>query len=165
VKAVFKAAQKGGIAMKNSIRILALTIAAVLVSLSQAALAQSRCNVVRVKIPFAFHYGVAQFPAGTYTITVENPNITILRGVNKAALAMSITQNNDTEVDKGSVLFVHVGSLYFLRNLRMPGSGTVIAFYPSRAERRAEKELASRGQKASQLAILALPSTPAAQGL
>ena len=151
--------------MKNTLRILVLTVAAGMVSLSQAALAQYRSNTARVTIPFAFRYGSSLLPAGTYTLSAQDRDLTMLRGANRTLLAITYSGSINRQIQQGQVIFDKIGNRYFMRTILMPGSGDAITLNAPAAERHLQKELASRGEKTVQVAVSVLPNNSDRQGL
>ncbi len=55
------------------------------------------------------------------------------------------------------VTFRKYGDRWFLEGVAIAGNETTLSVYPSKAERQAARELASRGGEATQVALALLP--------
>lgn len=138
---------------------IAMPIIILVTVLTAGARAQSAsAQRVIATIPFAFHVGEKQLPAGKYTITITNPSsdrkILQLRNANGRSTAMILTTNALGNVaEEAKLVFHRYGDRYFFAQARMAGDATSLAVVKSKAER-AEQEMVVKSRR-SVVVILA----------
>jgi hypothetical protein len=103
--------------MKKTMLYLFVLVGAILVGGSLKAQAQLP-YAVDATIPFQFHAGGAEFPAGDYTIRPVDQNDSLLEirtadGKQAALFETEQSELNDTQ-KKDELIFNHVGDDYFL---------------------------------------------------
>jgi len=133
-------------------RHLHITLIAVLVTLSASAAHAQTNNPQRVvaQIPFAFHVGKTNLPAGKYTISVLNPSsdrtVLQIRSVDGHASAMILTNTlNSNPADNAKLVFERYDDNYFFSEAQMAGESTSFAALHSNAERK--RMVAETGKK------------------
>ena len=141
--------------MKN--RILALVGLALFAAVSASA---QNPNTIEVNVPFAFHAGNQQMPAGHYLIepVSAGSHLLALRGPGKAfGNVMTHPETAKTVPAQGFVAFHKIGERYFLAGLWSAGEDGGVECYPSRAEKEALEAL----RRDETLTTLALNTVPA----
>jgi hypothetical protein len=111
---------------------------------------------MRARIPFAFHVGKTELPAGEYTVTVINPNSdrSVLRvRSNDGRLSALIQTICDTSKNSDNAKLVF-GDTYFFAQAQLAGDSTTLAAVRTSAQRHKETELARHGSR-STITILA----------
>ena len=139
-----------------------LTIGAALTFLAVLAVASAHAQTadrIKANIPFDFEAGGVKLKTGVYTIErIETNQIVLTSGDRKLeafALAPKPIQRTRSDA-QGKLVFHRYGDLYFLAEVWVSRSTDGNGFYPSGAERRAEKELAKSKAKPETTEILAL---------
>lgn len=94
-------------------------LSALMVSLFAAAAFADDGDRISAKIPFAFTAGQMQYPAGTYTFVVndpENPNVLTIESANGKRDQFILARATETETAhySSAVVFDKIGSQYFL---------------------------------------------------
>lgn len=131
--------------MKKQISRALLGLVAVL-TLAGAASAQTSGGI-KVHVPFDFVAGERQLPAGEYEVRrvkVDSENAVVIRGEADGATAVILTNAGDGRPAAAALGFRQHGDRYFLAAVSMPGAASVREARKSKAERRAERELAER---------------------
>jgi hypothetical protein len=141
----------------SSIRTIALATLVSIASLSQTLHAQITSPAARVDVPFSFDYGTTHFSSGVYILTMNGQNLLTVRHYDRAATAMVRADWSMTPARTSVVIFKKYGDRYFLEQVREAGAVTHIDVLQSQAEKRATRELASRGTEATQIALALLP--------
>jgi hypothetical protein len=134
-----------------------MTFAALIATTAHAQTSGSRS--MRARIPFAFHVGNKELPAGKYNITVLNPNSDhkVLQIRSLDGRASAIIQTFDTSANAAAssrLVFHRYGATYFFAQARVVGESTTLTAVKSNAER---TEAAAAARPASK-AIVALVS-------
>ena len=119
----------------------------------------SSAQKVIANIPFAFHVGQTELPAGKYTITVVNPSsdqkVLQIRNADGRSSAMVQTTSVLRNVAGDAKLVFHrYGDRYFFAQAHVAGETTSLAAIKSKAER-AEQESIAKANKKSVVVILA----------
>jgi hypothetical protein len=143
--------------MKSNFRTIALATLVAIASLSSTLHAQALTMGVRVNVPFSFDYGSEHFGRGVYNLTMEGQHFLIVRSSTSAAAAMVQSSWDRTPAKNSVVVFKKYGDRYFLDEVSIAGADTHINVLQSRDEKRATRELASRGESATQVALAFLP--------
>ena len=145
--------------MKSILRTLALATLAATASLSLTLHAQTSLIHAQVTVPFSFDYGTTHFGQGTYIIAMIGDNTLLLRNRASTQSGMAVIQTSfdPTPAKKGVVTFRKYGDRYFLEEVSIAGSETHVSVYQPKAERNAVRELASRGEEGTQVALALLP--------
>jgi len=131
-----------------TLAIAAMMFVAVLVTAAQSQNASSR--LMRAHIPFAFHAGSKELPAGEYTITVLNPSsdrkVLQIRSADGRASAIVSTLGRKTNtLEQSKVVFHRYGDSYFFAQTQIAGESMALAALKSRAETQEERMIASHG--------------------
>ncbi|MGB6608514.1 MAG: hypothetical protein WA891_09755 [Acidobacteriaceae bacterium] len=143
--------------MKSNFRTIALATLVVIASLSSTLHAQTLTTGVRVNVPFSFDYGSKHFGQGVYTLNRDGEHFLVLRGNSSVATAMIQAAWDRTPAKNSVVVFKKYGDRYFLDEISIAGAATHIDVLQSGDEKRATRELASRGENATQVALAFLP--------
>ena len=146
--------------MTFNLRTFALAALVAIASLSQTMHAQTSPVDARVNVPFSFDYGTAHFGSGTYIISMNGPDTLVVRNrvSSQSAMALAQLSSEPNLTQSGVVTFRKYGDRYFLVEVSIAGSGDHISVWESKAEKRAARELASRGAEPTQLAVAILPT-------
>jgi hypothetical protein len=139
---------------------LAIAIMALVAVTASAAQAQSSSwNRMQAHIPFAFHVGNKELPAGDYSVAVLNPSsdrkVLQIRRVD--GLGTAIIQTLDRRahgVDEPRLVFRRYGAAYFFAEAQVVGEPTTLTAVKSHAER-AEAAAAMRPATKSVVALVA----------
>jgi hypothetical protein len=112
---------KGEMSMKKKLLYLFVLVGAVLVGAERKAQAQI-VGDVNANIPFQFHAGGAELPAGNYTIRVvstSNDNTMEIQSADGRKSALFETENTQTNATpkNSELIFDHVGDNYFLSQI------------------------------------------------
>jgi hypothetical protein len=109
---------------------------------------------MRARIPFAFHVGKTELPAGEYTIVVLNPNsdrkvLQIRSADGKRSALIHTSELNTRAPDQTKLVFNRYGDKYFFAQAQLAGESTTLAAVKSTAERKEEHAVASKGSKST----------------
>ena len=134
-------------------RHLSLVIAISMLVAVLATTAQSQAagpQLMRAHIPFAFHVGNTELPAGEYRITVLNPSsdqkVLQIRSADGRVSAIVNTLGAKVKsFEKSKLAFRRYGDTYFLAQAQVAGESTALAALKSSAERTQARTLASHG--------------------
>jgi hypothetical protein len=143
--------------MKNSILHVMKAFGACAVLGVSSLAAQSR-NIV-ANVPFDFTVMNQHLPAGTYTVTSENPLGPILirgRENGAAMFVLTVPTNSGKTRDNAKLVFDRFGSQYFLRNIWYAGTNDGQQLRVSKIER----ELAKNSQKPEQTTLVVVNRKP-----
>jgi hypothetical protein len=143
--------------MKFNIRTIALATLVATASLSQTLHAQTLAEPVRIDVPFSFDYGTQHLSHGVYVLSMSSQNVLSVRGNGPSGVAMIQTSWDRTPAKNSVVIFKKYGDRYFLQEVRIAGAATHMDVLESQAEKRATRELASRGTEPTQVALALLP--------
>ena len=132
-------------------RHLSLAIAILMLVAVWATTAQSQAagpQLMRAHIPFAFHVGSRELPAGDYRITVLNPNsdqkVLQIRSTDGRVSAIVNTLGAKAKsAEKSKLLFRRYGDTYFFAQAQVAGESIALAALKSSAERTEARTLAS----------------------
>ena len=145
---------------------LSLTIAMTAFLLAGAAQAQtSGSNSMRAQIPFAFHVGNKELPAGEYKVTVLNPQsdrkVLQSRSSDGRAAAIVNTVAADARVTANSRLVFHrYGANHFFAEAQVSGEPIALTAVKSRAEKTEALAAARQGSKGVIAVIVDASSGP-----
>jgi hypothetical protein len=136
-------------------KILSLTIAIMVFGALMATAAQAQSSgprTMRARIPFAFHVGSKELPAGEYNITVLNPSsdhaVLQIRSLDGRTSAIVNTFDAAAKVIQNSKLAFHrYGQTYFFAEAQAVGESTTLTAMKSNAERIEAAAAARRGSK------------------
>jgi len=129
--------------------------------LATAAQAQSNGSpLMRADIPFAFHVGATELPAGEYNISVVNPSsdrkVLQIRSTDGRVSALVNTVDQNAKAPEMSRLVFHrYGETYFFAQAQVGGETTTLAAVKSNAERTEARMIAKLGRPSSTLTIAA----------
>jgi hypothetical protein len=113
---------------------LAITSAVLALAFISTANAQS----MRVNVPFGFHAGKLELPAGMYKVEVNQraQRVTLNQLDGKANCFLMVKAFNVTGLEQpGSLVFNQYGSSYFLKRVKTGGIENGAELFTSRAER------------------------------
>jgi hypothetical protein len=79
------------------------------------------------------------------------------RETNQSAIVLAQLDESPIVSENSLVTFRKYGDRWFLANVKIGASGTTVSVYESKAERQANRQLASRGREATQVALALLP--------
>ncbi|HEX3660240.1 MAG TPA: hypothetical protein VHU89_02350 [Acidobacteriaceae bacterium] len=146
--------------MTLNLRTLALAALAAFASMTPALYAQNTLRT-QVDVPFSFDYGTTHFGRGTYIISMnEDDSLTVWnRATNQAAMAIARVEYSPVVAQASQVVFRKYGDRWFLEALTVAGNENSVFVQESKAEKRAARELASRGGEETQVALALLPET------
>ena len=129
--------------------------------LATAAQAQSNGSpLMHARIPFAFHVGSRELPAGEYNISVLNPSsdrkVLQIRSTDGRVSAMVNTIDlNGKAAENSKVVFHRYGETYFFAQAQVGGESTSLSAVKSSAERNEARTIAKLGRAASTMTIAA----------
>jgi hypothetical protein len=141
----------------------ALTIAIMMfvAVLATAARAQSNGSpLMHAQIPFAFHVGSTELPAGYYDIAVVNPSsdrkVLQIRSTDGRVSAMANTvDENAKNAETARIVFRRYGDTYFFAQAQVGGEPTTLAAVKSNAEKTEARTIAKLGGAPSTLTVAA----------
>lgn len=131
-----------------SLIIATTMLVAVLATVAHSQSASS--SLVHAHIPFAFHVGNKELPAGEYNISVLNPSadrkVLQIRSTDGRVSAIVNTLDvNAKDFETSKLVFHRYGETYFFAQARVAGESTTLAAVKSNAEAKEAKMIASRG--------------------
>jgi hypothetical protein len=135
-----------------SLAIAIMTFVAVFATTAQSQATSSQ--FMRAHIPFAFHVGSTELPAGEYTITVLNPSsdrkVLRIRSADGRVSAITNTLGLKANAPEQTKLVFHrYGGSYFFAQAQVAGESIKLAALKSNAETKEERMIASRGSRAT----------------
>jgi hypothetical protein len=135
---------------------IAMTMVAVLATAARSQAAGPQ--LMRAHIPFAFHAGSRELPAGEYSITVLNPSsdqkvLQIRSTDGRISAIVSTLSAKAKSSERSRLLFHRYGDTYFFAQAQVAGELTSLAAVKSSAER-TEARIA-RNRSTTNVAILA----------
>jgi hypothetical protein len=107
------------------------------ISLIPAAWGQT-IQVIRVDVPFGFHVGDKEFPAGEYTVNGNSaPGVLLIRSSDYKRAQFFLTQSEMARNSnvQTSLVFRRYGEDYFLSSVWVSGSGTGRYLPPGKQEK------------------------------
>ena len=142
-------------------RYLSLATAMMMLVAVLAVTAQSQAagpQLMRAHIPFAFHAGSRELPAGEYSITVLNPGsdqkvLQIRSADGRVSAIVNTLGAKAKSPEQSKLLFHRYGDTYFFAQAQVAGELTALAAVKSSAER-TEARIA-RNRSTTNVAILA----------
>jgi hypothetical protein len=102
--------------------------------LSPASHAQDARVVGRMNIPFAFETGSQHYPAGVYTIRMEDQHLVCIWGTSVAGISMAHVDDNGAPAKSGVAVFQRYGDRYFLNEISITGKSGRLFLRPSKDE-------------------------------
>ena len=121
-----------------------------------SAKAQSASPIGTVNIPFTFHIGSQEMPAGMYRITSESVHSLLLRGPNKAFVLVHAKIARKAP-SQAVVVFHRYGETYFLAEVWLAGASDGLECTTTRTEK---QMIHASNTQAPSLTTLALNSAP-----
>jgi hypothetical protein len=135
---------------RNLIGTLSLVVVSLLLNVN-GAYAQS---IEQANVPFAFHVGSSQLPAGRYTIRVEHLNgLATIRNSTTSATVLLLGQP-ESGSKSGKLVFQRLGNRYFLNQIWGEEGSMGLRFRAPRAE--IKLEIASEPSPSSKQVEIAL---------
>ncbi len=119
-------------------KLRAIIVAAVLAIaiFSPALHGQDVGMIGKVNVPFAFVTASGHhFDAGVYTIRMENPHTSLIKGESDSAFAWTSIEDNAQPAEASKAAFRRYGNQYFLSGITVAGKSRRLYFQPSKAER------------------------------
>jgi hypothetical protein len=107
---------------------------------------------MRVNVPFAFHNGSQNMPAGVYTVKIESEHLILLRGYSRSGFVTANPEIGKPSA-KGKLVFQRYGDQYFLRDVWPANSQTGQKCTKSKLEREVEIAQSKAAQPGTELAI------------
>ena len=140
-----------------------LTIAMMMLVAVVARAAQAQSNgspLMHAHIPFAFHVGSTELPAGEYNIAVLNPSsdrkvLRIQSTDGRVSAIVTTVDQNTKSAEKSKLVFHRYGETYFFAQAQVSGEATSLAALKSSAERTEARTIAKLGRTPSTLTIAA----------
>jgi hypothetical protein len=122
---------------RNLTGILSLVVMSLMINASAYAQSFAKANV-----PFAFHVGSKQLPAGTYVVNVVGLNAIEVRNAQTSAGALSVASGREYRSESYPKLVFHLlGNQYFLAEIWRGPAASGMTISPSKEEKSLEKEL------------------------
>jgi hypothetical protein len=137
------------------IHLPAALLAAVFAFASLVPAARAQQAVGRVNVPFAFDCGTTHYPAGVYTIRVQD-HVARIEGASHTGLVMMEVEDVSRSTSSRAT-FLRYGDSYFLEALSTRESGARFHFVPNRAEAEARRKAQSSKPASVQIALLTMP--------
>ena len=138
--------------------LLACSLAATAMASASHAFAQGR--VMQVNVPFAFHNGSQNMPAGIYRVEIQSAHLILLRGQSTAGFVMTNPETTRDVNGPGKVIFNRYGSQYYLSEFWPQGSETGQRSVKSRQEKEAEQGELAENHSSGATRVLALNHLP-----
>jgi hypothetical protein len=135
-------------------RHLSSIIAIIILVAALATTAQSQgtnSRLLRARIPFAFHVGAKELPAGEYRISVLNPSsdrrVLQIRSVDGrvSAITNTVGRQAANAPANSKLVFHRYGNTYFFAQAEVAGDSTTLAAMKSSAETKEARMIASHG--------------------
>ena len=131
-------------------RLLILAIAMMILVAAVATTAQAQGTnsmTMRARIPFAFHAGSKELPAGEYNLTVLNPSsdqkaLQIRSADGRVSAIVRALVGNAGATEKSKVVFHRYGDTYFFAQAQVAGELTALTVIKSSVERNEARTLA-----------------------
>lgn len=133
--------------MKRHLTIAIATMMFVAAMATTAYSQYSGATTMRARIPFAFHAGSKELPAGEYILRVLNPSsdqkALQIRSVDgRVSAIVRAFGVNASATEKSKLVFHRYGDTYFFAKAQVAGELTTLAAIKSSAERNEERMLA-----------------------
>ena len=143
--------------MKQYLSLTITTMALVAVMAGAAQAQTSGAQNLRAHIPFAFHVGAKELPAGDYKIAVLNPSsdrkVLQLRSVDgRVSAIVNTIDRSANAAAKSKLVFHRYGESYYFAQAHVLGESTTLAAVKSSAER-IEAEATARTTSRSVVAV------------
>jgi len=119
--------------MKKIIAIAAILLA----SLATVGSASAQDHAAKANIPFGFYVENKWVPSGTYTLTSDstNPTVIAIRNGDSKVSLLSVGHTEDAVPGSHSLVFEKIGEDYFLREIRCPKCRMDVGFNESKREK------------------------------
>jgi hypothetical protein len=124
--------------------------------LSPASNAQDAGVIGRMNVPFAFETSTQHYPAGVYTIRMEDQHLVRIWGTSVAGISMALVEDNGAPAKRGTAVFQRYGDRYFLNEISITGRSGRLFFRPSKDE----AQLRIAASKAASTGVEIALSTP-----
>ena len=124
--------------------------------LSPASNAQDAGVIGRMNVPFAFETSSQHYPAGVYTVRMEDQHLVRIWGTSVAGLSMALVEDNGAPVKKGMAVFQRYGDRYFLNEISITGRSGHLFLRPSKQETQSQIAASKTGPTGVEIAL----STP-----
>jgi hypothetical protein len=117
-------------------RAAVFTAVLAVVSLAPASQAQNRTASARVNVPFAFETGRQHFAPGMYTISVQTPDLLVIKGASSSSYVLMHPGGDRRQVVKSKIVFRKSGDQYFLGQIWIADQSGYMETNKSKAERK-----------------------------
>jgi len=124
-------------------RLFAVAVLSALALAISPMLVHAQSGRLIAKIPFVFHIGNQEFPAGEYTVSRlanDNSVIHVSDGGRHSMVSIAIHATRPPE-DVAKLIFNRYGDEYFLSEVRWMQSTTALQFLPASRERELAKKV------------------------
>lgn len=119
----------------SKVRATLSAIVLAMATMTSATSATAQTAILQVKVPFGFENGSQHLPAGLYTISMETPNLMLIRGDSGGGFAMVNPQESTKPANTSTVVFRRYGQRYFLRDVSVAGSTNSLHCVKSKSEK------------------------------
>jgi hypothetical protein len=120
----------------RKLRAAVFTAVLAVVSLAPALQAQNHAVGARVNVPFAFETGRQHFAPGMYTISMETPDMLVIKGASGSGFVLMHVSGDRRQAVKSKVVFRRSGDRYFLGELWLADRSGYMEVIKSKAERK-----------------------------
>ena len=131
-----------------------------LAATASASHAFAQGQVMQVNVPFAFHNGSQNLPAGIYRVEIQTQHVILLRGQSASGFVMTNPETTRNVNGPGKVIFNRYGSQYYLSAFWPQGSETGQRSVKSRQEKEAEQGELAQNHSTAGTRVLALNHLP-----
>jgi hypothetical protein len=109
--------------------------------LSPALNAQDVGAVGQMNVPFAFETGSQHYPAGVYTIRMEDQHVVRISGTSVTGFSMAHIDDNRVPATRGAAVFQRYGNRYFLNEISITGRSGHL--FLRRSKQKTQSEIAA----------------------
>ena len=138
---------------RNLITILSLVVVSMMFNVTGAYAQSNPQSYAKANVPFAFHVGTAQLPAGCYRILTQYQGIAI-RNCKTGATVFSPVQRESPRDTAAQLVFDHLDNQYFLTQIWGEQGSTGMTVPSSKLER--ELQVASGPSHAGEEVVIAV---------
>jgi hypothetical protein len=124
--------------------------------LSPALNAQDAGAVGRMNVPFAFETGSQHYPAGVYTIRMEDQHLVRISGTSVTGFSMAHIDDNRIPANRSTAVFQRYGNRYILNEISITGRSGHLFLRPSKQETQSQIAASKTGPTGVEIAL----STP-----
>jgi hypothetical protein len=103
-------------------------------ALARASQAQNAGMMGRMNVPFAFEMGSQHYPAGDYSIRMEEEHAILIRGTSVSGIALALVETDNSPAKHGQASFHRYGNRYFLNAISIKGEDRCVFIRRSKEE-------------------------------